>query len=379
MPRRTETGNAMGTTRIAVIMAGGIGERFWPLSRRLRPKQLLPLGDDGCSLLAEAVARLAPLIPPERILVVTGQALVAPIRAAGVGVPPENVIAEPCKRNTAGCLLYAAAVARQRFGEAGEVTLAIATADHLIGDAARFRAVAAAALDAAEREPALVTIGIRPARPDTGYGYIELDAPPGAAAATGPVSVRPVLRFREKPDATAAAEFLRNGRFLWNSGMFFWRLSVYLDELAAANPAMAVTAGDVAAALRAGDAAAATAAFAQLPDISIDYALLEKARRVLVVVGDFPWDDLGAWDAYARRLPSDSAGNATVGDPILLDARDCLVYNAAGAPRMAVAVAGIEGLAVVVTEDAVLVLPRDRAQDVRALLAELRRRNAPQL
>lgn len=368
-----------GSTRVAVIMAGGSGERFWPISRRLHPKQLLNLSDPRRSLLQEAVDRLLPLIPAERVFVVTGRHLVEPIRAAGIGIPAENVIAEPCKRNTTGCLVWAAAVLQQRLGKAEDVSMAVVTADHLIRDEDAFRATLDAALTAAEQQPALVTIGIAPGRPETGYGYIE--TPAGAAPVLRTPQggeVIPVLRFCEKPDRATAEEFIRTGRFFWNSGMFFWRISTFLDALAAASPEIHRTAGAMTAALQAGDATGAEALFAALPDISIDYALMERAPRVLMARAGFAWDDIGAWDALDRTFAHDAAGNVSFGDPVLADTRDCIVYNEPGADRMAVGVVGLEGVAVIVAGDAVIVLPKNRAQDVKTVVAELKKRSAGQ-
>ncbi len=365
--------------RLAVIMAGGSGERFWPLSRRQFPKQLLALNDPQRSLLREAVDRLRPLIPDERILVVTARHLVEPIRQAGLGLPPENILGEPCKRNTAGCLAYAAAVVRHRLG-GGDATLAIVTADHQIGRPERFQAAVSAALAAAETQPALVTIGIPPNRPETGYGYLETaaGAKPVQLSAGGP-EIYPVVRMLEKPDQAAAREYLASGRFFWNSGMFFWRLSTYDAETAHACPESAAAVRRMTAALDRGDTAEMEAVFAGLPDISIDYALLEKAGHLLAVRADFPWDDIGAWDALDRSFPHDAAGNVTIGDPILADTRNSIVYNAPGAARMAVGVVGMDDVAVIVAGDAVLVLPKSRAQDVRAIVAELKKRAAGQL
>ncbi|MFA4944841.1 MAG: sugar phosphate nucleotidyltransferase [Lentisphaeria bacterium] len=370
----------MSNLRVAVIMAGGSGERFWPLSRREHPKQLLNLADPHRSLLQEAVDRLLPLIPAERLFVVTARHLVESIRHAGLGLPAANILAEPCKRNTTGCLVWAAAQLRQRFGPATDPTLAVVTADHQIGNPEGFRATLDAALAAAEQSPALVTIGVPPTRPETGYGYIEIPeaAAPVLQSAAG-VRVFPVRRFREKPDRGTAQQFLETGRFLWNSGMFFWRLSAFRAELAAASPEAAAALGRIDAALGAGDAESADLAFASLDDISIDFALLERARRVLAARAEFPWDDIGAWDALDRTLPADPAGNVATGDPVLIDSRNCIVYNAPGAARMAVGVVGLDDVAVIVAGDAVLVLPKHRAQDVKAVVAELRKRGALQL
>jgi mannose-1-phosphate guanylyltransferase len=376
--------------RIAVILAGGAGERFWPLSRRDRPKQLLRLTRADQSMLEEAVERIAPLIPRERILILTSRNLVGPIRSALTELPPENVVGEPDKRNTAGALAYAAAVALQRFGTGGDgaggaaITMAVLTADHRIGQPERFLQTVGVAMEAAEQHKALVTIGVLPDRPETGYGYIETPEASEAVILDAVTSgdrppALPVARFREKPDLATAEKFVDTGRFFWNSGMFFWTVESFLDELETASPAHAGAARAMAASLAAGDTAAADARFGELENISIDFALMEKARNVLVVRADFDWDDVGALDALARNLPVDAAGNVAVGDPILIDAKDCIVYNDPGEGAMAVAVVGVEGLAVIVTRDGVLVLPRDRAQDAKAVVNELNARNAGQV
>jgi mannose-1-phosphate guanylyltransferase len=386
----TDPSNSSSPLRIAVILAGGAGERFWPLSRRDRPKQLLRLTRVDQSMLAEAVERIAPLIPYERILIITARHLVEPIQAALPALPAANVVGEPDKRNTAGALAYAAAAVLARFVDTAafsgrRISMAVLTADHRIAQSARFRQTVEAALRAAEEHGALVTIGVVPDRAETGFGYIE--APEAAArqaqAEAGEAGddpqVLPVSRFREKPDRATARGFVDSGRFYWNSGMFFWTLEGFMDELAEASPAHAEAVRAMADALAAGDEARADDLFRGLPDVSIDYALMEKARNVMVARADFQWDDVGALDALARNLPADAAGNVAVGDPVLIDAKDCIVYNEPGAEAMAVAAVGVEGLAIVVTRDGVLVIPRERAQDVKKVVAELNRRDAGQL
>lgn len=367
-------------TRVAVIMAGGSGERFWPLSRAAHPKQLLRLTDPDKTMLHEAVDRLAPMIPPERIFVVTGGHLVDAIRAGHVGIPDTNVVAEPCKRNTAGCLVYAAAVVQQRLGlKPEELSMAVVTADHQIGDADRFRETVDAALSVAEEQGALTTHGIVPTRPETGYGYIQASSFDAPLAETNGVSVLPVAAFHEKPDRDTAQKFLDAGNYFWNSGMFFWRLDSFWSELDAAQPAMAETGRAIEAALRAGDQAKADTLFEGLESVSIDYALMEKAAHVAVARADYAWDDVGAWPALDRTRKQDAAGNVLQGDPVVVDSTNCIVYNDAGAEKMAVGVVGMDDAIVVVSGDAVLVIKKDRAQDVRAVVEELKRRNAKQL
>lgn len=367
--------------RIAVIMAGGTGERFWPLSRAARPKQLLKLTRPDLSLLGEAIDRISPLIPPERILIATSSTVAAPIREALADspIPAENIIVEPAKRNTAGALAWVAANVKARWGSE-PVSMAVLTADHAIGASDRFREVVDAALTAAENEQALVTLGVTPTRAETGYGYIEVDEENSRSKLKFELltEISPVISFREKPDRATAERFMAEGRFFWNSGMFFWRLDTFIEELSTAAPAHGEAVQTMAAALQAGDPAKAAAAFNTLTDISIDYALMEKARRVLMARADFPWDDVGAWDALARSFPKDAENNVAIGDPILIDTRNSIIYNDSP-DKIAVAAVGVEGLAIVISADGVLVVPKDRAQDVKKIVAELKKRGGAQI
>jgi len=375
--------------RFGVIMAGGTGERFWPLSRRDRPKQLLALTHPDKSMLALAVQYLAPVVPPERIYVATGRHLAAPIRAAAVGVPDESILAEPCKRNTSGAIAYATACLMAAHPDLGPeaLSLAITTADHYIGDPGLFATTIEAALTAAETQDALVVCGIVPTRPDTGFGYIQVaeDAPSAGGPGASPAVV-PVDAFHEKPDVERATALVASGRCFWNSGMFFWKVSTFLDELSTACPELAQATHDLAHALRDGDESRAERVFQALEGLAIDYALMERARRVLMIRGDFPWQDMGSWVALqeARRADgegreTDAQGNLLVGSPVIHEVSNSVIYNAAGDDRVAVGVAGVEGLAVVVTDDAVLVVPKDRAQEVRHLVEALKERGARQL
>jgi mannose-1-phosphate guanylyltransferase len=307
------------SNRIAVIMAGGAGERFWPVSRRSRPKQLLRLTRQDCSLLEEAVERVAPLFGQDRVFIATGKSVEAPIRASGA-LPESQIWVEPDRRNTLGALCWVAAQLLAR-GDA-EATLAVLTADHRIGPEEAFRENVAHAMTVAEQKSALVTIGIRPDRPETGFGYIEYDA-----VSDGPKGAFRALSFREKPDLETAQRFLEQGNFLWNSGMFFWTLPVYLRELEAAQPEAARLTREMADALGRGGEAQAAALFAMLPNISVDFALMEKAQNVMVVPSNFEWDDVGAWDAIERSFDPDAEANVSVGDAVLVDSRGSIVYN----------------------------------------------------
>ncbi|MCK5801261.1 MAG: mannose-1-phosphate guanylyltransferase [Lentisphaeria bacterium] len=367
--------------RVVVIMAGGSGERFWPVSRQKYPKQLLRLSAPDRTMLQEAVDHLLPVVPSEHVFVVTGSHLQEAIRQSGCGLPSENILAEPCKRNTAGCLAYAAAeiLARLRLPPE-QITMAVVTADHQIRDADAFRTTVRAALKAAEDQNAIITIGIHPTRPETAYGYIrqpENAEPVARIEARCPVY--PVERFVEKPCAADAETMATDGRHLWNSGMFFWTIGTFLAEFERADPAFHKTILSIATALETGDPQEAAELFATLPDKSIDYALLEHASNVLVVPGRFGWDDIGSWDAMERTFDRDGLGNVSIGDPVLIDTENCIVYNAPGASSMAVACVGVRDLIVVTTPDGVLIVPKDRAQDVKKAVHALRDRGSTQL
>ena len=364
-----------GTTRIGVIMAGGIGERFWPVSRPDRPKQLLPLGPSSRTLLEDTVHRLGDLVDRKRLMVVTSRILREPIIDAGIPLDDDQIIAEPMKRNTLGAVAWATALALGRNGLSPEdATLAFIPADQYVGDIETFRADLGTALAAAEQLDALVTIGIEPTRPETGYGYIEVEdrivEAPGVPGAKE--RLRPVERFREKPNAETAEEFFASGRFLWNGGMFLWRVSTFMAELEHADPEIADIVRRMTQAVSDGDEAGAERLFAELPNLSVDYALMEHSRRVLVVRAGFPWDDVGAWDAWRRVTDCDEQGNAMHGRPLLIDCDDCSVYNEPGQEQMFVAVVGMERVIVAVAEDGLLVAPLDRAQQVREVVRRLK-------
>ena len=369
-----------GFVRVGIIMAGGSGERFWPVSRRDRPKQLLRLTSPTETMLAEAVSRMAPLIPPERIYVVTGEHLVQVIQDAEVGVPRDNVIAEPCKRNTGGCLAFAAAhVLAHHGGDAAGISMAVVTADHLIGDSGRFRRTVEAALEIAEKNGVLATHGIVPTRPETAYGYIQAKDLENPAWESGDISAFPVAAFHEKPNHDKAEDFIATGSYFWNSGMFFWRIDSFLEELDAVRPEMAVAVRKMHEAMKMNDKGSVRSIFERLEDISIDYALMEHAKQVVVVRADYPWDDVGAWTSLDRTREHDEQGNVARGGPVLIDTHDSIVYNDAGAKDMAVSVIGMDNVIVVVSKDGVLVVPKDRAQDVRHAVAELKARGAKQI
>jgi len=333
----------------AVILAGGSGTRFWPLSTPRRPKHLLALVG-ARTMLEETAARLRGLVPPSRTLVVTAAAQAAAVRRLLPGIA---VLAEPRPRNTSAAVALAAARIAAR--DPGAV-LVVVSADHWIPDASPFRRTMAAAAARARDARTLLLVGVRPDRPATGYGYLL----PGARIRG--TAVRPVREFTEKPDLPTARRWLRDGRRLWNSGMFAWRADVLLEEVRRHLPDLhrvLVASG----AATAGGAALARA-YARVPSISVDYGVLERSDRVECVAAEFRWDDLGSFAALLRRRKRDGSGNAARGEVRLLDCRDVL---AVAPPGRRVSVLGVRGLAVVATEDEVLVLPLDRSEEVRRL------------
>lgn len=344
--------------RVAIVMAGGSGERFWPLSRKAKPKQLLRLTDSNRTMLAEAVQRAEPLFGRDHVVVATSTALQAAIQAEDLPIPAHNVLAEPAKRNTAGALVWATASLVAQHGQ--DLSLAVLTSDQAIRPAEAFRSTVQAALETAEATGELGTIGIVPNRPATGYGYIELGEDP-----VGAHGARRVLRFLEKPSEDNAVRMVDSGRFLWNSGMFFWTARAFHRALEAASPEHAEALDRIANALTQGDTDLAEREFGALPDISIDYALMERARSVFVLPAQFDWDDLGAWDALGRKGAVDDSDNVVMGDVLAQDVSDSIVWCETG---QKVCVVGVEGHVLVVTDDAILLMPKHRSQDVRKVL-----------
>jgi mannose-1-phosphate guanylyltransferase len=337
-------------SRWAVILAGGVGSRFWPLSTPKRPKQLLPLITDA-PLLADTVARLAAIVPAVRTLVVTNTSLAAAVRALLPQLPAENIIAEPRAAGTAPALAWAAVTVARR-GHAQDVMLCV-HADWAIGDDAEFRATLARAAAVAEREQSLVTVGIVPTRPDPGFGYIEPGAPLDTSKAEG---ARRVARFAEKPNRETAARMVADG-FLWNSGIFVWRASDFLAEVRAHSP-------EVAPSLPLAEANDIAAFFAQVKPISVDEGVLERSARVLVLPGDFGWDDVGTWAALHRVRARDDAGNATFGDVHSVHAANNVVHADAGS----VVLYGVSDLVVVTRDGLTLVTTKERAAELKLLL-----------
>lgn len=346
----------------AVVMAGGAGTRFWPASRAHQPKQLLALGADPSeSLLRATVRRLGPMIPPERIVVVTAARLVEATKRELPDVPPDQILAEPAARNTAPCIAWAADTIRRKHPDA---LLAVLPSDHYIENEPAFLECIGQALAGAERG-FLTTIGIVPTRPDTGYGYIEVGEKDG--------SIERVVRFVEKPDLPKAKEYLDGGRHLWNAGMFFFTAKAILEAIEAHMPELAKGTRALGDRLASGDLGALAEIFPTLPSKSIDHGVMEHAKNLAVVRGDFGWNDVGSWESAWALAARDERGNAKPEDCVLVDANDNLVRVLGESGKgKTVALVGVEGLVVVDTPDALLVMPRERAQDVRRVVDALK-------
>lgn len=342
----------------AVILAGGSGERFWPLSTQHRPKQFLSLFG-GKPLIRHAVDRLDGLVAKERIFVITASSLCQMTREALPFLPPGNIIGEPMRRDTAAASALACGIVLK--ANPGGIAL-ILTADQLMGDEELFRQTLFDAARVAENEEAIVTIGIAPRHPSTGFGYIEAGEDGGYGFATSFAKAR---RFVEKPSAAKAEEYLRAGNYYWNSGMFIWSartmasaIGKFAPELA---PLLSLPGGEDLEEFLAG-------IYPGLPKISVDYAIMEKFSPIVMAAGRFEWDDVGSWPSISAHFGKDEAGNVLLGQARVLDTGNSIVLSGDGG---LVAVIGLDDVIAVRTEKATLVCHKSKAQDIKRLLAEL--------
>ena len=350
----------------AVIMAGGGGTRLWPLSRAGQPKQLHPLVEDH-SMFRSSVERLAPLFPPERILVVTGAAYVDAMRADTPEIPAANYIAEPFGLDSGPAAALGVAVIQQRDPQA---TVVLLTADHFIADKPRFRAVLEAGAKLAATGP-IVTLGISPSFPAISFGYIRRGAPLGDSDGFAAFKS---AGFTEKPDYDLAVEFVASGEYSWNSGMFIWTCETAMRELERQQPALHAAMCALQPAVDTPEfTAALDATWKQLRRISLDYAVMEGAERMAVIPVDIGWSDVGSWDAIYDLLPADEDGNILKGNGtrLAVDTHHTLVYS----DKLTVTI-GVDDLIIVDTPDALLICRRDRAQDVRTIVTQLKERGA---
>ena len=345
----------------ALILAGGSGERFWPLSRRNRAKQLLRLVSER-TLLEETVARLEGFVPTERILILTNIEQEKGVRDLLEGFPKQNIIAEPAKRDTAAAVALGAGWVAARDHSA---TMLAFPADHVIADRAAFQETMKTAAAAAEETGALVTIGIKPTWACPGFGYIE-QGEPVRLRSDGKIAVHRVVRFREKPNIDLAESFLRKGNFRWNAGMFVWSVPTVLSEFNRHAPELADFISQVRSPKDLDKILHER--FAKLPRISFDYAIMEKAEHVLVVEASFDWDDVGSWQAVARYFKKDEHGNAANGALTALDSSDNIIFNDG---ETTIALLGVHNLIVVRTGDAILICHRHQAEKIKNLVGTL--------
>jgi mannose-1-phosphate guanylyltransferase len=352
----------------AVIMAGGFGTRFWPLSRTQMPKQLLDL-TGGRTMIQAAVDRLGDLVPPQRTLVVTNRQLVEPIAAQLPQLPAANIVGEPCKRDTAPCIALAAHLVSHSDPDA---VMAVMPADHLISPSEKFREAIAAAVNLVQADPErIVTFGIKPTFPAETFGYIERGAPWGDKAAAGIAAYR-VARFREKPQRDLAEQFVAAGNFYWNSGIFVWKAETILKALARHEPQMAAQLETIGRAIGGPEFAdVLQREFTAIQGKSIDYAVMERHTSVAVIEAPFAWDDVGSWQSLARTLGSDASGNTIVGKHLGIRTSGSIVRTTGD---HLVATLGVSDLIVVHTPDATLVASKHDEEAIRELVKELEKR-----
>src|SRR5579859_1526439 len=358
--------------RFVIIMAGGRGERFWPVSREKTPKQLLALMG-GRSFLQQAVDRVLPLVPLSNVLIITNEVQAPEVRKQLPKLPKENVVAEPVGRDTTAAVTLGAALVGARSTTA---VMAVLPADHIIPEEKKFQQVLADAFDLAGRGQAIVTIGIKPTEPATGYGYIAVGEPlpPPQGVKGYKTSFFRAEQFVEKPNFDKALEYLNSGRYRWNAGMFIWSFVTVTEGLQKHQPEM------YAACQRWFKVAANPAKlnkvlakeYPEIRKVSIDYALMEHAQNVIVADGDFEWDDLGSWTALARHLKPDPEGNCAVADFIHVDgARNIIFDTRSKGHRTPIAVVGLRDSILVQTDDATLLAHKSQAQKVKELVKRL--------
>jgi mannose-1-phosphate guanylyltransferase len=352
----------MVSSLYVLILAGGSGERFWPLSRSSRPKQLLSLFSDT-TLLEQTLDRLDGLVPHENILILTNRDQEKAVRELAPGLPSENIVAEPAKRDTAAAIALGAGWISLRDHHA---TMIVLPADHMITDRKNFQKTVRVAAEAAERTGELVTIGIKPSWACPGFGYIEQGKRFQLPGLPESPEVFEVVRFREKPNPELAESFLKQGNFYWNAGMFIWPLTSILSAFKRHTPELATFIQHIHECHNLEHLLEKH--FHKLPKISIDYAVMEKADRVLMVEAAFDWDDVGSWTAIAKYFPKDAGNNLSNTSLSTIDATDNLVFSK---DKLHVALMGVRDLIVVQTDDAILVCHREEAEKIKKLVMKI--------
>jgi mannose-1-phosphate guanylyltransferase len=342
----------------AVIMAGGSGTRFWPLSRKKKPKQFLPIISDK-TMIEETVERLLPLISYQSIYTISNSEQTQAIRKLLPCLPKQNLLVEPQGKNTAPSLILATAWI---YLQNPEAVLAALPADHLIKDSSLFLRKLEAAAAAAKKADCLVTFGIPPTYPATGYGYIHFSKEKPQKVLNELFYT--VQEFKEKPTYEQARLFLDEGNYFWNSGMFIWRADVFAQKLEKYAPSLYHFWERIIEALKKKNKAEIASIFEEMPSISVDYALMERAKGVLVCEGDFGWSDVGAWSSLADTWSQDKHGNASRGESIILHSRNCLLWN----PQKLTALIGVKDIIVVETEDVLLICHKEHDQKVKDVI-----------
>ena len=348
--------------RIALLMAGGKSERLWPFSRMALPKQFLNITGDGQTMIQKTVQRLLPIIDYEDIYVVTNQQYVPIVKEQLPHIPVENILAEPMPRDTAPCLAYATAILSVKYDDAVIMVLA---SDHLIQEEDIYRADLQTAGNFAETHVALVTIGIRPAYPEVGYGYIQIDQ-----EHIEPEGLYSVRRFMEKPDLATAQQYCASGEYLWNSGMFVWRLSVITEHFQRLAPVIYKGMTAIRSAIAKGRLEdELSEIFGAFPKISIDYAIMEHANSIYTIPGSFQWLDVGNWNAIPQIIPPNEAGNVHTGDVLYHDSTNIIVHST---QDRLIALIGLDNLVVVDTTDVLMIGDRSNVADIKKVLENLR-------
>jgi mannose-1-phosphate guanylyltransferase len=348
----------------AVIIAGGAGTRFWPLSRNKKPKQFLSIVSDK-TMIEETVHRLLTKVPLNNIYTIANFEQTQVIKSLLPNLPQENLLVEPQGRNTAPSLMLATAWI---YLQNPKALLAALPADHLIKDAPLFLKKLEAGATAAARGENLITFGIPPAYPETGYGYIRFSPEKPATFLDEPFFS--VQEFKEKPEYEQAKNYLEEGNYFWNSGMFIWQADIFVQKLEKHAPSMFIYWKKILDALTNKEETRIASIFEEIPSISIDYALMEKAEGVLMGKGNFGWSDVGAWSSLADLWPQDNQGNALRGESIILDSQNCLLYN----PHKLTALIGVKDIVVVDTEDALLITQKNMDQKVKDIVEKIKQK-----
>lgn len=363
--------------KVAIIMAGGAGERFWPLSRIKKPKQLLNLSSIDRNMLQEAIDRISGFIAYDDIFIITSKILQNPIREALPELSPQNVIAEPAKRNTAPCLALGASYIIAKYGSemTNEIVVSVLTADQMIEPKENFIKSIEILSEFCIKEDTIATIGIVPNRPETGFGYIEFNE----NIRNG--EVYQAIRFHEKPDIEKAKNYIEKGNFLWNSGMFFYRLDYFINQMIKHLPSVGNQIFKMSEnylgkydAIIDGANPEIQSIFEEMPDISIDYGLMEKTDRVSVIKSNFYWDDLGSWDSLFRARKADENGNIIEGDVEIHKVQNSIIINKTEKKFISTA-ASLDGMVIINTDDSLIVVPVKEVQSVKNIVNIIKSKN----